>query len=142
MALKAVPYDPLHMEFMQVHPAFAGAFSREDPHALARSREAWSLIDDDGKVVAVIGAMETHTGVAYLWTFMSCDASKHLLTIYRFTRTWIDRLGFRRLECTVLSGFKAAHRWMRLLGFKRETSRPMKKWDGVDDFHLYSKIAR
>jgi hypothetical protein len=37
MALKAVPYDPLHMEFMEVHPAFAGAFSRED-HTLWRAR--------------------------------------------------------------------------------------------------------
>lgn len=141
MALKAVPYDPIHMEFLKVDPVFAGAFSREDPHALAHSREAWTLLDGTN-VVAIVGAMETHSGVAFLWTFMSCDATRHFLAIHRFTKAWVDRLGFRRLECTVLSGFKAAHRWMRMLGFKRETSRPMKKWDGVDDFHLYSKVAR
>lgn len=140
--LKPVPFDPVHMEFLDVHPMFASAFSREDPEMLAKSRDAWSLIDEGGNVVAIIGAMETHQGVAYLWSFMSKGAGRHMTAIHRWTRTWIDTLGFKRTECTVLSGFKAAHRWMRMLGFKRETSRPMKKWDGVDDFHLYSKIAR
>lgn len=140
--LKTVPYDPMHMEFIEVHPLFASAYSREDPQALARSRQAFSFIDDNGRVIAIIGAMETHAGVAYLWSFMSCQAGPHMLAIHRWTNRWIDTLGYRRIECTVLSGFKAAHRWMRMLGFKRETSRPMKKWDGVDDFHLYSKIAR
>lgn len=140
--LKSVPFDPIHFEFMEPHPLFAGAYSRESADALARSREAWSFLDDTGRVIAIIGAMETHAGVAYIWSFMSAHAGPHMLAIHRFTARWLDTLGFRRIECTVLSGFKAAHRWMRMLNFKRETSRPMKKWDGVDDFHLYSRIAR
>jgi RimJ/RimL family protein N-acetyltransferase len=113
--IKTVPFDPLHFDFLEPHPLFAGAYSRENAEALARSRSAWSFIDDDGKVIAIIGAMETHTGVAYLWSFMGCDAGRHMLAIHRWTARWIDTLGYRRIECTVLSGFKAAHKWMRML---------------------------
>lgn len=141
--IKAIPFDPLHLEFMDVDPAFASQASREDPAMLARSAEAYSFIDDEtGNVVAVIGAMKTFDGCCFLWSIFSTKACKHLLTITRFAKRWLLTLGFVRMECTVMSGFRPGHRWMRILGFKRETTRPMKKWDGIDDFHLYSKVVR
>jgi RimJ/RimL family protein N-acetyltransferase len=140
--LKPVPYSPVHMEFCEFHPQFADAAERESPEMLARSKEAWTFLDENGAVIAIVGAMETHDRCAYIWTFMSKHAGPHMLAITRFISSWLPKLGCIRIEATVLKDFKAAHRWMRILGFKRETTRPMKRWDGVNDFHLYSMVAR
>lgn len=142
LMLRPVPFDPLHMGFFEPHPQFADAAAREDPEMLAKSREAWTFLDQDCNVVAIVGAMSTHEGVAYIWSFMSTRASGHALAITRFMTRWLPTLDCVRLEATVLKDFKAAHRWMRILGFKRETTRPMKRWDGVNDFHLYARVAR
>ena len=140
--LRPVPYNPSHMLFCEFHPQFLRAAEREDPEVLAQSREAWAFLDDQDRVIAIVGAMETHDRCAYIWTFMSRHAGPHMLAITRFIQNWLPLLGYVRIEATVKSGFKAAHRWMRILGFKRETTRPMKRWDGIDDFHLYSKVER
>lgn len=140
--LTAVPFDPIHFEFCQFDGPFADLASREDGATLAKaSKEAITFLDADSNVVAIIGAIETHKGCAYLWAFFGTGACRHLLQITRHVRAWVPLLGMIRAECTVLKNFKPGHRWMRLLGFKRETTRPMKRWDGVNDFHLYARVS-
>ncbi len=137
-----VPFDPLHFEFLQVHPDFAAQAGREDPQALARSREAWSLVDmERGEVLAVFGAMETYTGVFFLWGYISRNARfADLLRLTRFFCAWVASLDAVRLECTILKNWKCGHRWMRRRKFRRETARPMKLWDGFADYHLYAQV--
>ena len=138
--LTRVPFDPVHMDFCDFHPQFSEAASREDPQMLARSAEAWTFLDANSNVVAIVGCMQTHERCGYVWSFMSKSAGRHMLAITRFIRSWLPTLGCIRIEATVLKDFKAAHRWCRMLGFKKETTRPMKRWDGVNDFHLYARI--
>lgn len=141
--IKVVPFDPVHMDFCDFHESCSAQAAREDPEALAKSIEAWSLIDDEsGSVIAIVGMMGTYNRCAYLWSYMSKHAGRHMTRITRFVADLVARMGLVRIEATVLKDAKPAHRWMRLLGFKRETSRPMKLWDGVSDFHLYSLVAR
>lgn len=137
---KIVPYVPEHFEFIEPHEKFTAMAAREDGNVLAMSKEAWTFLDDAGNVIAIIGAMETHKGVAYLWSIMSTRAGAHMTAITRFAIGWLERLGMVRYEATVLKDFKEAHRWMRMLGFKKETTRPMKRWDGHNDFHLYARV--
>lgn len=138
--LTTVPFSPIHMEFCDFHPLFADAASRENPDMLAKSREAWTFLDENQNVIAIVGAMETHDRCAYIWSFMSNAAGQHMTAIHRFVEDWLDRLDCVRLEATVLKDFKEAHRWMRMLGFRKETTRPMKKWDGINDYHLYARV--
>lgn len=141
--MQAVPYIPAHLEFCDFIPEFADAAAREDPEMLAKvSREAWTFLDDAGNVVGMVGAVSTHERCAFIWTFAGAGSGRHMLRITRFMRRWLAMLDCVRLEATVVKDFRAGHRWMRLLGFKRETTRPMKRWDGVSDFHLYARIAR
>jgi RimJ/RimL family protein N-acetyltransferase len=141
--LTPVPYTPAHMEFCDFHPQYADAASREDPESLGNvSREAWTFLDDAGNVVGIVGAVTTHAGCAYIWTFAGKEAGRHMLAITRFVQRWLESLSCVRLEATVMKDFRPGHRWMRLLGFRKETTRPMKRWDGINDFHLYARIAR
>ena len=138
-----VPYTPAHMEFIDPHPLYAEAAGREDPENLGNvSRDAWALLDDAGNVVAILGAVETHARCAFVWSFAGKQAGAHMLGITRFVQRWLDTLHCVRLEATVMKDHRAGHRWMRLLGFRRETTRPMRKWDGENDFHLYARVAR
>lgn len=136
-----VPFEPLHFDLMRVHPDFTDQAARESAEALAHSREAWSLIDmDTGEVLAVMGAVETYNRVFYVWGYMSENGGRHLLRLTRFVNNWVGMLDAVRIECTIRKNWKCGHRWMRLLKFRRETSRPMKLWDGFSDFHLYAKV--
>ena len=140
--LNVVPFDPIHMEFMTFEEPFGDLAGRENPAQLMKaSKEAWAFIDGDANVVAVMGAVETHKGCVYLWAFFGAGACRHLLPITRHAKRWLGTLGAIRAECTILKNFKPGHRWMRLLDFKRETTRPMKRWDGVNDFHLYARVV-
>jgi hypothetical protein len=137
-----VPFDPVHMDFLQVHPDFAAQAARENPEALAQSREAWSLVDlERGDVLAVFGAVETYKGVIFLWGYLGRDVGfLDLLRLTRFFIVWVASLDAVRIETTVLKNWKCGHRWMRRRKFRRETARPMKLWDGFNDFHLYARV--
>lgn len=139
--IEFVPFDPMHFEFLNVPDEFAAQAAREDPQALAHSREAWTAVDlDTGEVLAVMGAIETYNGVFYLWGYLSENGGRHLLAITRFFRRWISLIDGVRLECTIRKNWKCGHRWMRLMKFRKETARPMRLWDGFSDFHLYAKV--
>lgn len=140
--IKVVPFVPAHMAFCDFHDVFADQAKGEDPELLAEcSHEAWTWIDEsNGEVIAIVGAVRSHPRVFYMWSFMSKRAARHMLRIHRFSSHWITTLGAVRLEGTVVKNFKPGHRWMRMLGFRKETERPMKRWDGVHDCHLYSKV--
>lgn len=76
--------------------------------------------DEGGTVLLCGGAAQTHAGYATLWSVLSPDAGRHMVPLTRATRRFIARLPHPRVDTIVNEGFAAGHRWVRLLGFKRE----------------------
>lgn len=76
--------------------------------------------DAAGTILLCGGAVQTHHDYATLWSALSPEAGRHMLAITRATRRFIALLPHRRVDSIVNSGFVAGHRWMQLLGFKRE----------------------
>lgn len=138
--IRAVPYTPAHMDFCDFAAPYDELAKREDPEALARSREAWTILDGNGTPVAIFGAVETHPRVLYVWGFIGKGSPFALLEALRFARTWLATLDFVRCETAAPKAYSPGYKLLRFLGFRRETSKPMKKWDGVSDFHLFSMV--
>lgn len=74
----------------------------------------------DGRIIAVAGIAEIWPGRGSAWVLMATDAGRHLLALHRAVRAFLDNCGVRRVECYVDRDFLAGHRWVHMLGFRRE----------------------
>lgn len=92
--------------------------------ALEQPGELWSFLQD-GKVLALGGAIPLTPGRAWVWALLAADAGPDMLALTRYLKIFIDELGYRRVEMYVSSAFRPGCRWASLLGFKNETPSPM-----------------
>lgn len=107
---------------------------------MERLGNTWTGIVD-GEVVACAGVIQLWSGRAHLWAYLSEDAGKHMRAITRAVLRKLDEMPFVRYEAEIAQQFPAAHRWVRMMGFRCETQAPMRKFfpDGSSGF-LYSKV--
>jgi hypothetical protein len=92
------------------------------------------------KVLGSCGiAMTGYTG-AVLWGFVGTDCGKRMLQVHRAVKRFVDAVQVRRIEATVLAGFKPGCRWMDLLGFEREGLMRCYGPDGAD-YYRYAKVS-
>lgn len=72
------------------------------------------------RCVGCAGVVDTGPDNALVWALLSKDVGPFMLAVSRKVRRVLDAYPARRVEATVVHGFAAGERWMRLLGFKRE----------------------
>ena len=91
-------------------------------------------IEHDGVPVVSFGAFEDlmRQGVYMVWMITGEKSGPAMLRLTRFALKWLKSLNARRLECYVMADFKAAVRWMKMLGFTNETPNGMINFDGTD----------
>jgi RimJ/RimL family protein N-acetyltransferase len=73
-----------------------------------------------GKPIACGGAFEIWPGRAYLWSYLSDDALRHMRALHRFTLNMLSRMSWRRIESYADVQHRAAARWLLHLGFQFE----------------------
>lgn len=126
--IQIVPFKPEHLTAIEVqgHQALVRPLlSQPEYIAALQTGPAYSAIDDDGVVIGCAGLIIHWSGRAHGWTIL-CGDLKHnhrMLFIHREIVAYLRRCSIRRIECVVQSNFRSGHRWVRLLGFKRETYR-------------------
>lgn len=111
-----------------------------DIQPLADQGLAWTGIVD-GEVIAIGGLVPQWENRAIAWALISKNAGKHFIDIHREAERLFTRSGIRRIEATVDIGFKAGHRWMKMLGFEPEGYMKAYRPDGADQI-LYARIRR
>ena len=116
------------------------AISQAEVTALAELGDAWTgWVGAD--VIGCAGFSPIWPGRAAVWALLTNKAGPHMLAITRFVRARIAEHPARRIEATVLHGFKAGHDWMKLLGFKNETPGGMELYDPAGrTMDLYSLV--
>jgi RimJ/RimL family protein N-acetyltransferase len=85
----------------------------------------------DGKLIAVCGFEQVAPGVWHDWMMNTPEAfGTHWFGLSRRCRRLVDDLlaepAFRRIQCYSMASREAAHKWYRVLGYKREGV--MAKW--------------
>lgn len=93
--------------------------------ALRRAGAAWSALEGD-VVLAVGGVAAQGEGRAVAWSLLSIHASRHMTSITRYARRYLDALDYRRIELYVDTTFAAGVRWAEMLGFENETPNGMR----------------
>lgn len=140
-----VPFEPAHMADLLPR------LNREqtlDPETwtpdfcatLAKTTETYSVLAEDGRVVAVCGGMQLWPERYHLFAFMSRDSGRHMLEITRGTQRYMAALR-GRIEAEVSEGFDAGHKWLRILGFQCDTPNGL-EWffPGKRRGFMYSKV--
>lgn len=108
--------------------------------AQAELGEAWAVLADD-EVIAVAGVTEAWEGRGIAWSLLSESAGRHMVSLTRAVRRYLDGLKYRRLEMYVDAQFSAGCRWAGLLGFERETPKPMRSFTpNGNAAYLYGRI--
>lgn len=99
----------------------------------------------DGDEPVAVGAMvEARPNVITLMFFATDAFPKLALQIARFARQRLfpnyRAAGVHRIECVSIDGYEAAHRWIEILGLKREGG-PMRGFGkGGETFHQFAWV--
>ena len=137
-------FRPEHVRALELQDAqqyFAGHMTgAEYGRALAQSGQAFTALDGD-RVIACSGCVEIWDNRAMAWALISRDAGRHMVGIHKAVAGFLAGAKWRRIEATVDVGFNAGMRWMALLGFKQETTEPMRAYrpDG-GDCYLFARV--
>lgn len=76
--------------------------------------------EHNGKVVAMGGVVPVWHNRAQAWMWMSEVSGRHMITIHREVKKFLDACPVPRIEAHVNVGFKPGVRWMQMLGFEME----------------------
>jgi hypothetical protein len=96
--------------------------------------DAFGFYDEDRNPIA-IGAMVQHRpNVVTLAFFATDDFPRIAADLAKFARRSLfpayQKRGVHRIECISIEGYEAAHRWIEMLGLKREAVMPGYGRDG------------
>jgi hypothetical protein len=110
-------------------------------YVLAKSGPSWWASLDD-KVVALYGHVPLWAGRTMLWSYLGADAGGSMVALTKEVRRVVaaNAVEFPRAEAYVERHHEAGHRWMKLLGFTRESG-IMKKFAHGHDYVLYAKVS-
>ncbi len=75
----------------------------------------------NGKIIGCAGLVEVTQYRAYTWAIMSKqDFAQRFVAIHRAVKRFLDEQTYKRIDAQVAYHDADGHRWMRLLGFRRE----------------------
>lgn len=99
---------------------------------------SYSIMHND-KVVGVGGAIEIWPGRAEIWLLLDKGAGRCMSGVHRIATRFIEALPHHRVETGCEIGWPEAHRWLKMLGFERE-SRARKYMPSGRDIDIYVRI--
>jgi len=138
------PFIADHLRQLALQPSQRWMQSIVDSPEYLRQLEATDTctVFIDGVVAAICSIHHLWSGRAELVALVSQDIGPAgMLKLHRAVKARLDTLNVRRLEATVDGLFLAGHRWLLMLGFKRETPNGMPGYlpDGSTSY-LYARV--
>ena len=91
--------------------------------------------------IGAAGLIQVHPHRAIAWAMLSADAGPYMLSVTRKIKNFFKSQPTKRIEITVLEGFKEGHKWAKLLNFTLETPEGMRGHGvGGETEYLYSRV--
>lgn len=137
-------FHPNHINRLDVQDAQAEeallAVSQPERTAMA---EGYAFTAWQGSTcLGMAGIADIWPGRAVAWALLSMHAGRVLPVLTKRARRSIAEHPAKRIEATVLCGFEPGARWVRALGFTRETPR-MESYDPLGrDMSMWVRIKR
>ncbi len=101
--------------------------------------EAFTLVDNGGRVQAVFGYQEMESGTCGAYALLGKDCGRQMIELVRFMPAQLRRAmqayGWKRAQLTVKKDFAAGKRFAEMLGFAFWAELP--QFYGGNDYLLY-----
>jgi hypothetical protein len=137
-----VPFIKEHLDGFEPHE-YHPDMTNQMQDALSSavvSQLAWTGIVD-GKVMIIAGIQPITNSRDYAWSMLSKDSGKHMLSIVRELKEFLNSYSAPRLEMLVLHRFEQGHKMAKMLGFHNETPSGMINYsDDGETYSLYAKV--
>lgn len=144
MMLEIVPFVQKHLKELSLQPAQQWMQELVDTPSYGRAIERADSYTAfiDGEIVAVGFLTEVWPGRAHLSALVSSKLGPgRMVALHREVKRRLDASPIRRIEACVDDMFLPGHRWLLMLGFRRETPDGMPGYlpDGRRGF-LYARV--
>lgn len=145
MAYSVLLFSPDHLRLME-----AQAEQSDDYREMLKMNNGhWEKITNsftvcrEDLIIACGGLVHHWSGRGELWIILSFKLDRSdMLFLHRTVKKFLDDChdsGYTRLEASVLEGFVAGHKWLKMLGFEPEGI--MRSYDPSGKTHTsYSRI--
>lgn len=128
--MKIVPFEPEHIERLR-QAGLQREQARYEPildnpeyaRGLKVGGDAFSAIDRFGKVVACAGVIKMWANRGVAWSIIGGDLGAEFYGVHMAVKRHLAASTLNRIEAVVDLEFEEGHRWMKLLGFEKETER-------------------
>lgn len=138
------PFRSGHLAQIAVQPAQAAEWPDCAERAargavFERASHGNSFLDDEGRVIACFGMIETHPQYLTAWAVLAVLSAGQLGFATRWCRAYLAALEVRRIDMCVRDGFAQAQRWAAMLGFGHEGVQHGFYPDGTD-LHIWAML--
>ncbi len=120
--LRIVPLEREHLDKLKPNEAagFISVWLDDTVKDQLANSMAFSAIDD-GEVLCCAGVAEYWPGRAGAWAMIAGDLGSRFIGVHRAVKQFLEDSGHCRIEAATAVGFCEGHRWLEMLGFKKET---------------------
>jgi len=139
--IDVVPFKAEHVAIMRLQDAQASLadwITEDQAKALEPQQSYTALVD--GRPIGSAGIIHQWEGRAIAWAFISDTGPAYFLPFHRAVKDFLDKSKVRRIEMNVNCDFAQAHRWAKLLGFKKEADCMASYNPDGSDCALYARI--
>lgn len=143
--MNVTDFVPYHAKLIKLQAAQQPELAHvtiEQACVYANSGPAYTIVGDDGEILACGGFVCMWAGRAFVWTLLSALLTPALFVrINRIARKLMDLAPFRRIEAIIADGHAEGVRWAEMMGMRDETPNGMAGYapDGRN-YHLFARV--
>jgi RimJ/RimL family protein N-acetyltransferase len=142
--MRIEPLTADHLSRIAVQPqqaAWRDSVARTGVEILTTSGNAgWAMVRA-GQPVAAMGVIDMGGGRASAWGLLSHEiGAGGLVALHRAVRRFLAAAPYRRVEAVTAVDFRAAGRWVEMLGFNKEGVMRAYCFDG-GDAELWARVT-
>lgn len=135
--------EEINLQPGQAQTEYHGISNREVWEQISKHGHSFTAMRD-GKILGAVGLMPQWPGLAIAWSLLSDKiGAGDMVWITKRVVAFLDAIqagpGYRRIQMATATGFPAASRWARILGFEQESVLRAYGHDGRD-FLMYVRI--
>jgi hypothetical protein len=124
MTPEMIPFEPWHLTAILGREEIANDLETVRLFGMAqdylRQGPAYSIVTDED-ILWCGGMLILWPGVAEAWAVPSLSALDYPVTVHRLIYRMVDRvkesLHLRRIQCSVVHGYKQSRKWVKMFGF-------------------------
>lgn len=120
--MRVIKFYSHHLNGFEPQDKQAGILhsSREHLKALEMQDHSFSVVDANGRIVAVAGLAQIWGGRWTAWCALSVHARHHMRELTRLAKAELEKFADQRVEACTDVDFEPGARWLRMLGFECE----------------------